>query len=57
MTIVTIVNYLSNTNIKASSELPNYLKEINIKYNTAVPSSAGIEWLFSVRGQLLNKIR
>jgi len=50
-------NYLSNTNIKSPSELPNIFKEIYIKYNTAVPSSALVKRLYNARSHLLNKRR
>lgn len=54
---IIINNYFSNTNIKSPLDLPLVLRNAYIQCNTAIPSSAHVERLFSAGGQLLNKRR
>ncbi|KAL4097877.1 hypothetical protein QTP88_022580 [Uroleucon formosanum] len=50
-------NYLSNTSIKSPNDLPMQLKKAYFKFNTAIPSSAPVERLFSGGGHLMDKKR
>jgi len=50
-------NYLSNASIKTPNDLPIQLKKAYFKFNTAIPSSAPVERLFSGGGHLMDKKR
>lgn len=50
-------NYLFNASIKTPNDLPMQLKKAYLKFNTAIPSSAPVERLFSGGGHLMDKKR
>jgi len=50
-------NYLSNASIRTPNDLPIQLKKAYFKFNTAIPSSAPVERLFSGGGHLMDKKR